>query len=61
MKKIIAIGLLLSALGSCTKDKCYIVLDSNHQELCAKCFHTVDERSAWIKANETKTPQEQCQ
>lgn len=61
MRKIIAIGLLLFALGSCTKDKCYIILNADHQELCSKCFHTTDERDGWVKANETKTSEEQCQ
>lgn len=61
MKKIIAFMLLLFALGSCTKDKCYIVLDANRKELCSKCFHTTDERTTWIEANGTKTPEEQCQ
>ncbi len=61
MKKVMAIALLAMTLGSCVKNKCYIVLDSAHQELCAKCFHNIDERTAWIKANETKTPEQQCQ
>lgn len=61
MKKIMAIALLFVAVQGCTKDKCYVVLDAGHRELCSKCFHTVDERSAWIKANETKTPEQLCQ
>lgn len=61
MKNIMAIALLLTALGSCTKDKCYIVLDANHHELCSKCFHTIDERTVWMTANNTKTSEQQCQ
>lgn len=61
MKKVIGFSLLLLAMSGCTKDKCYIILNSAHQELCSKCFHTTDERSTWMKANEGKTPEQLCQ
>jgi len=60
MKKILAIALLIATLQSCTKDKCYIILDASHKEICSKCFHTVDERTVFIEANKAKTPEEQC-
>ena len=61
MKQIIAIALLSIALSGCVKNKCYIVLDASHTELCSKCFHTIDERTTFIRANESKTPEQQCQ
>jgi len=61
MKKIILIAFLISTLTGCVKNKCYIVLGAGNQELCAKCFHTIDERTVWIQANQSKTPEQQCQ
>ena len=60
MKKFTVITSLLLLLAGCTKNKCLIVLDANHNELCAKCFHTIDERTVWMQANASKTPEEQC-
>jgi hypothetical protein len=60
MKKIIPIMLLLLVFVGCTKDNCYVVLDSNNHELCAKCFHTIAERTAWMLADTAKSPQDQC-
>lgn len=60
MKKLISVVFLVATLTGCVKNKCYVVLGSDNQELCAKCFHTTDERSVWVQANTSKTPEERC-